>query len=105
MPTFDMLTSCACVRRSLGDTIEGTVFTHDSTAGVVVIEQKGAGDKSTYRMLRSSAVKGLEVLAPPAEPSASTASWADRVGVSETELPVIDLDAVNARYDRAIAKV
>ena len=86
--------------------IEGIVFTHDSTAGVVVIEQKGAGDKSTYRMLRSSAVKDLEVLAPPAVPSPSTAaSWAGRAGESVAELPAIDLDAVNARYERAIKKV
>ena len=85
-------------RRSRDETIEGTVFTHDNTAGVVVIEQKGAGDKSTYRMLRSSAVKELKVLAPPADHR----QWA---GAGEAELPVVDLDAVHARYERAVAKV
>ena len=93
--------------RLLGDTIEGTVFTHDSTAGVVVIEAKGAGGKSTYRMLRSSAVQELVVLAPTApEPLPSAdASWAARVGANGGELPAIDLAAVNARYCRAILKV
>ena len=85
-------------RRSRDEAIEGTVFTHDNTAGVVVIEQKGAGDKSTYRMLRSSAVKELKVLAPPADHR----QWA---GAGEAELPVVDLDAVHARYERAVAKV
>ena len=88
-----------CVyRRSRDERIEGTVFTHDTVAGVVVIEQKGAGDKSTYRMLRSSAVKEVEVLAPPADER----QWADS---AEAELPVVDLDAVHARYERSIVKV
>ena len=82
-----------CAHRSSRDeTIEGTVFTHDSTAGVVVIEQKGAGDKSTYRMLRSSAIKGLEVLAEPADQS----QWA-AAGGNEAELPVVDLEVTRAR--------
>ena len=82
-----------CAHRSSRDeTIEGTVFTHDSTAGVVVIEQKGAGDKSTYRMLRSSAVKGLEVLAEPADQS----QWA-AAGGNEAELPVVDLEVTRTR--------
>ena len=101
-PAVSPLSICSPVLcahyRSRNETIEGTVFTHDSTAGVVVIEQKGAGDKSTYRMLRSNAVKELEVLAPPADHR----QWA---GENEAELPVVDLDAVHARYERAVAKV
>ena len=103
-PAVSPLSICSPVLcahyRSRNETIEGTVFTHDSTAGVVVIEQKGAGDKSTYRMLRSNAVKELEVLAPPADHR----QWAG-AGENEAELPVVDLDAVHARYERAVAKV
>ena len=88
-----ILSPRVCAHRSSRDeTIEGTVFTHDSTAGVVVIEQKGAGDKSTYRMLRSSAVKGLEVLAEPADQS----QW-DAAGGNEAELPVVDLEVTRTR--------
>ena len=88
-----ILSPRVCAHRSSRDeTIEGTVFTHDSTAGVVVIEQKGAGDKSTYRMLRSSAVKGLEVLAEPADQS----QWA-AAGGNEAELPVVDLEVTRTR--------
>lgn len=101
-PPYRSLSICSpvvCVyRRSRDERIEGTVFTHDTVAGVVVIEQKGAGDKSTYRMLRSSAVKEVEVLAPPADER----QWADS---AEAELPVVDLDAVHARYERSIVKV
>ena len=103
-PAVSPLSICSPIvcayRRSRNETIEGTVFTHDSTAGVVVIEQKGAGEKSTYRMLRSNAVKELEVLAPPADHR----QWAG-AGENEAELPVVDLDAVHARYERSIVKV
>eukprot|EP00908_Phaeocystis_cordata_P002056 Transcript_12206.p1 GENE.Transcript_12206~~Transcript_12206.p1 ORF type:complete len:186 (+),score=71.26 Transcript_12206:312-869(+) len=84
-------------------TIEGTVFTQDNNT--VVIEQRG-GEKSTFRIIRTAAIKEIEVVALPAAPTPSTGGkWADkRSAEDEEELPKIDIEVVAAREKRAVEK-
>tara|TARA_B110001452_G_C15228318_1_gene425672 strand:- start:1774 stop:2328 length:555 start_codon:yes stop_codon:yes gene_type:complete len=87
------------VTTSLGETIEGRVFTHDEAANVVVVERPGGAGRATFQLLNTSTVKELTVLAPPAAPEASN-------GGSEAaaELPSIKHNSIAAREERALSK-
>jgi hypothetical protein len=62
--------------------------------------------QSTFRIIRTAAIKEIEVVALPAAPTPSTGGkWADkRSAEDEEELPKIDIEVVAAREKRAVEK-
>ena len=62
--------------------------------------------QSTFRIIRTAAIKEIEVVALPAAPTPSTGGkWADKASAEdEEELPKIDIEAVAAREKRAVEK-
>lgn len=85
------------VKTLQGESHEGVIFTLDPSMGVLVLEQRKAMEpKATYRVLRTSQVREIQVLErcePPAEDAPE-----------KLPLPEVNHAAVKQREERAIAR-
>lgn len=80
----------------LGETHEGVIFTYDATTSALILEQrKGAEPKATYRVVKTSVVRAIEVLEIP-DPAADSAE--------KPPLPEVNMAAVRSREERAVAR-